>query len=84
MFDIIGDPRDLGSDSTSPLPCLVFEWMDHTFQNLSPSDHRQNTALFRAVFKAGLNTLATLGDQKLVDTGTCIGISVDGVTHQVI
>lgn len=66
MCDIVGEPRDLGTDAENSPPCLVFEWMDQTLRELSPADHQHNTALFKAIFEAGLNSLATLADQKLV------------------
>ncbi|KAI9671266.1 MAG: hypothetical protein M1829_004673 [Trizodia sp. TS-e1964] len=68
MLDIVGDPAGFENETKNEPPCLVFEWMDSTLADISPKDYLKNHALYKAIFKAGLESLAVLGDQKIVHT----------------
>jgi len=68
LWDTVGSPGDPEADG--PTSCLVLEWMDTTLQELSSSEHKQNSALFKAVFEGGLSALVPFKDEKIVHTGT--------------
>ncbi len=69
MYDIIGEPKDLDSDSSNTSPCLVLEWFDCTLREVPAETYRQNYVLLGAVINAGLSGLVTLSQEKLVHTG---------------
>jgi hypothetical protein len=67
MCDIIGNYEDLENDTENDPPYLVL--MDHALEELSPKNQLQNDALHKAIFEAGLTSLAALHEEKLVHTG---------------
>lgn len=69
MYDVVGDPRDLETDSRNTVPSLVFEWMDCNLEDVKSRSHRKSVVIQEALVDACLSGLAVLGRERLVHTG---------------
>ncbi|KAK2748459.1 hypothetical protein FQN55_004399 [Onygenales sp. PD_40] len=69
MYDVIGDPMNIGNGDGGSVPYTAFEWLETTLADVQYRPSMSNYAIIRAVVKTVLRSCIILADRELVNTG---------------